>query len=48
MTAYRAHFASVSNVSYLLSVPPVPTTNQKWGGGGHVPHGVDAYGPEAS
>ena len=26
-----AQFTSVSNVSYLLSVPPVPTTNQKWG-----------------
>ena len=24
-------------VSYLLSVPPVPTTNQKWGGGARAP-----------
>ena len=32
-------------VSYLLSVPPVPTTNQKWGGTcPSVPHGVGAYG----
>ena len=28
-------------VSYLLSVPTMPTTNQKWGGG-HVPYGVGA------
>ena len=32
-------------VSYTLSVPPVPTTNQKWGGTcPSVPHGVGAYG----
>jgi len=32
-------------VSYLLSVPPVPTTNQKWGGGTcpSVPYGSGAY-----